>query len=370
MKRNERLNLKQKGILIYQIAATYIGTVVGAGFATGQEIYQFFSRFGMYGYLGILLSTSLFIWFGYRIMDLSRRYDCYSYQEFHLLLFGEKIGALFNLILPLMLLGGSGVMLSGMGALFSEQFHLSKKMGILLTLLLVLLIVLMGMKGVLAMNAFFVPFILSLILFLSVQFFKPASPPLPAVDPEPGQAGIFPFWLAYAILYAGLNLVLSQAILVPIGKEVQKGTALFWGSLFGGGGLGVLLLIMQSLLLKFNGMVQQSEIPMGVLIGNLLPGLIPFFTIIVMLEILTTLVGNLYGILRQIESLSSIPRLPILILLLLGSFLISQWGFRSLVATLYPFIGALGVIYLLRILLFRPRQPFSTKEKPGKPPVL
>ncbi|MEK1832032.1 hypothetical protein AAAC51_33515 [Priestia megaterium] len=32
--------------LTLQVAATYVGTVVGAGFATGKEIVQFFTQYG------------------------------------------------------------------------------------------------------------------------------------------------------------------------------------------------------------------------------------------------------------------------------------------------------------------------------------
>ena len=65
--------MKKKGVSTLKIAATYIGTVVGAGFATGQEILQFFSRFGVLGLLGIFLAAALFVFFGYLIMMLLQR---------------------------------------------------------------------------------------------------------------------------------------------------------------------------------------------------------------------------------------------------------------------------------------------------------
>ena len=41
-------------------SATYIGTVVGAGFATGREIVEFFTVNGLYGTIGICVSGFLF----------------------------------------------------------------------------------------------------------------------------------------------------------------------------------------------------------------------------------------------------------------------------------------------------------------------
>lgn len=36
--------MNRKGVSTLKVAATYIGTVVGAGFATGQELLQFFQN--------------------------------------------------------------------------------------------------------------------------------------------------------------------------------------------------------------------------------------------------------------------------------------------------------------------------------------
>lgn len=360
MKQIETFKIDQKGILIYQIAATYIGTVVGAGFATGQEIVLFFTRFGIFGSVGTIMSTFLFILIGYKTMILARRHECYSYQEFHLLLFGKTIGAILNLALPFLLLGGSGVMLSGMGALFTEQFHLPGQVGILLTILLVILIILGGMKGILWLNSLFVPFILILIFFLSLKLFEPASVNHALHPSQPVKSLFHGDWFFYAFLYVGLNLIFAEAVLVPIGKEIKEKSLLFRGSLLGGSGLGILLFIMHHLMLKYLVVMQEAEIPLGAILEHLVPHLIPLYSFIVMLEILTTLVGNIYGILRQVESISSLPRLPTLILLLLSAYLISRFGFRTLVGTFYPFIGAFGILYLLRILFYRPKPPQKT----------
>ena len=48
-----------------KLAATYIGTVVGAGFASGQEVLHFFVSFGIKGFSGLMIATVLFIVFGY-----------------------------------------------------------------------------------------------------------------------------------------------------------------------------------------------------------------------------------------------------------------------------------------------------------------
>lgn len=65
----------------WRIAATYIGTVVGAGFASGQEVLQFFGYFGMWGIVGLILATALFIFFGYAVLRLGHQLAAESHLE-------------------------------------------------------------------------------------------------------------------------------------------------------------------------------------------------------------------------------------------------------------------------------------------------
>jgi uncharacterized membrane protein YkvI len=65
----------------FKIAATYIGTIVGAGVASGQEVLQFFSAFGIIGIWGIALATFLFFLFGYMILRIGRALSATAYVE-------------------------------------------------------------------------------------------------------------------------------------------------------------------------------------------------------------------------------------------------------------------------------------------------
>ncbi len=56
------------GISILRYAGTYIGAVIGSGFASGQEPLQFFASYGYWGILGAILVIVLFAWYGYLFM--------------------------------------------------------------------------------------------------------------------------------------------------------------------------------------------------------------------------------------------------------------------------------------------------------------
>ena len=73
----------------FRIAMAYVGTVVGAGFATGQEILQFFTRYGYLSFWAILISVILFIVVGRRIMIYGGMLRAQSYGSVAHYIFGK-----------------------------------------------------------------------------------------------------------------------------------------------------------------------------------------------------------------------------------------------------------------------------------------
>ena len=98
------------------IAATFIGTVVGAGFASGQEIYQFFSIHGWFGWLGLILAVLLLGFSGVKVFQIGANLKPKSYQDFLLFLLGPRLAAVMDLLLVTFFIVLIGVMFAGCGA--------------------------------------------------------------------------------------------------------------------------------------------------------------------------------------------------------------------------------------------------------------
>ncbi len=47
--------VKNKFSLIFQMGAVFIGTIVGAGLASGQEMTQFFTTYGYKSFIGLTI---------------------------------------------------------------------------------------------------------------------------------------------------------------------------------------------------------------------------------------------------------------------------------------------------------------------------
>lgn len=113
---------RRKYIEIISIACTYTGTVIGAGFASGQEILQFFIAYGGIGLAGIIAAGFLFALLGHRLLILAWDIEAASFKDILAHLYGQKLGKLMEMITSLSLFGIFTVMLAGAGTLAAEYF--------------------------------------------------------------------------------------------------------------------------------------------------------------------------------------------------------------------------------------------------------
>src|SRR5690554_914089 len=111
-----------------KIAMAYIGTVIGAGFATGQEILQFFTRYGYNSIYAIVLATLLFIIVGKKILLLGRRLQAPSFGVLIDHVFGP-ISPIVNIYLAISYVLICGAMFAGAGALLYELFGIAYIIG-------------------------------------------------------------------------------------------------------------------------------------------------------------------------------------------------------------------------------------------------
>ncbi|MGD8191112.1 YkvI family membrane protein [Brevibacillus ginsengisoli] len=329
-----------------QIAFTYIGTVVGAGFASGREIIEFFVQYGIQGFIGILIAALLFVWAGTRIMLIAHKIKASSYQDISTYLFGKTAGTLFNGILLTILLGTTSVMLAASGSIFQESFQLPAQVGIWLTMCCIYLITIRGLNAIYSVNSLFVPLLImfTVVVFFFHQPWKAENLSLSTIKLEHSW-----FWISSPLYYVSLNLALTQSVLVPIGRETKEKASLIWGGLFGGLGIGLLLLLAYSSMAGHIPSILKMEMPMIYLLVDMGKWFALLFAILVYAEIFSSLVANVFGLVEQVKRFFQVSPHVIILVILAGAYLISFVGFSSLLSLLYPLFGQVVVIFLLML---------------------
>lgn len=345
-----------------QIAFTYIGTIVGAGFATGQEILRFFTRYGHWALLTILFSAILFIWLGTKMMMIARRIAADSFEDFNRHLFGARTGSAISLFTMIILIGVNSIMLAGAGAIFKEHLGLPYQLGLLLTIMGSYVLLRRGISGILQLNSLVVPLMLTLSLILVFNTLG-----VPGADRFlflPTDHTAFTAWMS-PLLYTSFNLGMAQAVLVPLARHTDDERALIRGGILGGAGIGFMLLAAHFAMSSQMPGILQYEIPMGNIAIRLGPTVQMIFLLLIFLEIFSTFIAGIYGVSVQLQQ--RLPVAPALVspLLMLICYVVSQFGFSSLLGTFYPIFGGLCLVWVVMLL----RTPMSAPPGQGKPPA-
>lgn len=336
----------EKKVGPFEIASAYIGVTIGAGFASGQEVLQFFTLFGLNSLPAILLSSVLFVFFGAIVLNLGRRLRAASHLEIIRYAGGKYLSVITDVITTLFLFGITSAMAAGAGAIFAQQFNLPALWGAAAMMGLTLATVLLGIRALISALGFVVPLLLVGVLGVTSVTLAANPVDLDAVSlvARPWNA-VVPFWPLSALTYVSYNLIVAVAILAPMGALARRGRVAYEGALVGGIGLGVGILAINLAMLA----VPESTtvpVPMAFIAGRI-SGYIQFlYAFVLMLAIYTTAVGALYGFAARF-AVSTSPRFRWIALATGVSGLIgAEFGFTILVRYLYSAIGVAGFILL------------------------
>ncbi|GAB6988659.1 YkvI family membrane protein [Paenibacillus pini] len=334
-------------IRVLQIAFTYIGTVVGAGFATGQEILQFFTQYGKWATLTIFLATAMFIWLGTKMMMMSRRISARSYEDLNKHLFGPKAGGYISIIMLFILIGVNSIMLAGAGSVFMEHLNLHYQTGLILTIIGTYFLLNRGMNAIMNMNSIVVPMMLTLsvLIVVSTVHLPNANRFLTLTTDH----HMFAVWLA-PLLYTAFNLVMAQAVLVPLGSKTESIQVVKWGGILGGIGVGFMLLAAHIALSAQMPGILQFEIPMGSIAFQLGAIVQIIYIVLIFMEIFTTFVADIYGVTLQLQQRLSLSPKLISIIVMMICYMLSQIGFSSLLSVLYPLFGCLSMLWAIKLI--------------------
>ncbi len=349
--------MKKRGLLASAslIAYTYVGTVVGAGFASGQEIMGFFTVHGRDAIWAILISFILFILIGTKILLLGMELKALSFDK----IIGRTFGIMapfVNIYLLFAMMVINVAMLAGAGAMFEEFGKSSYLIGVMVTGLVTIITVALGIRSILSINRIIV---LAILFFQVVVFIITLKTRGVGIGGRNEFVRAEPAYLFYrGLTYASFNLILSTGVLASLGYEFKDRNVLKLGGILGGGILGAMLVSTHYCLLAHMPHIFDYEIPMLFIISQIgiEPGswMIPVaYGLILWGGIFTTLIGNLFSMISFIHEKYGFNHLYTATIIICLAIIISPMGFSSIVKTLYPILGLVGIIFIIAILFFR-----------------
>jgi len=343
------------------IAATYVSTVVGAGFASGQEVLRFFTPFGPWGLAGLGVATGLLCLGGTAIMLESRWAKARTHGDLLAWLGGGWFAKVYDVLITAFLFGTTAVMVAGSGAFFQEQLGLPRLTGDVVMAVAAVATVLVGLRGVVVASEVVVPFLLLGVAAVTVATLAEGGQLVPGAGLggwRPAAAAA-PNWGLAAGLYASYNLVLAPAVLTPLAVRAGSPRAVVLGGVLGGVLLGLTAMGVNLSLLGALPGAGQFEVPMlyvaGLAAGRYAAAARLAYGLVLWGEIYTSAVGLLYGFACRLAGGGGSSRRggegPLFRRWVLagglGALVAARAGFSNMVATLYPLVGYAGLLFLL-----------------------
>jgi len=329
------------------VAFAYVGVIVGAGLASGQDLLQYFLSFGAKGLIGIAALGVLNIVFGVVALQLGSYYRSGHHDEVFERITHPAARRVIDVLLVFSGFAMGFVMLAGAGANLEQQFGLPAWAGSLLCSALVVVTAFLDFDRIMKVIGVFTPMIIIAIIVLTVYSL---------VTPHPGVAELnatamrvtpaLPnLWLSI-INYFALCVVNGIGMAFVLGGSVLRiGEARRAGRI--GGAIIALVIGGDALALYLNvDRIWDYDVPALAIARSIHPTFAFVYTLIIFALIYNTVFSLFYATARRFSGGSTTRMRVVLVCVVALGYAASLMGFKKLVGGMYPIIGYLGVALL------------------------
>lgn len=326
-------------VVIFMINAilVIIGTVVGAGFASGKEIFVFFNVYGLWGFIGLFVSFFVMGLIVYKVFQIIIDYNVSSYSEFVDTIISKSVftNTVVCNTINVFLLISFIVMVSGFSAYFAQQFKISHIFGALLIVILSFFVFLKNIDGIAEISKIFVPFLVVIILIMGFKNWECIC------NLSLAKSHFNLSWLLNALLYASYNLIILFPMLINLRKYITNIRQAKVVSLISSVSLLIMAIILFAILNYYYSDIKHLELPTVHILSNL--GVIYKYAcgLLVLGAIFTTAISSGYGFLSNFSLTNRKRYIALSTAMCAISILLSNIGFSKLLNSLYPILGLL-----------------------------
>ena len=334
---------------ILKVVSVIIGALIGAGFASGQEIYTFFYQYGINGILGIMISSLLIGFVIYRVFYICRKNKVSNYKGFLKgFIKNEKHLETFNTSMNIFILITFYIMIAGFGAYFEQQFGIHFLIGASILGLICYFVFLKDVSGLVKVNQFVVPLLIGSLFIIGIKVIDLKN--IFEISRHVSENSSCK-WVLDSVLYGSYNTILLIPVLIALRNLVNNKKEQCIISVLTVVLVIVLSLIVFFILSKIDVDIKNLEMP-AVYVASKISEIFKYmYGFIILSSILTTSISLGTSFLENVANDKKRYK-QYAILICVSAILVSNIGFSNLVNLLYPIFGYIGLIQIIKILLF------------------
>lgn len=321
-----------------------IGTLIGAGFASGQEIYIFFYKYGINGIIGIAISSLLIGIIVYKVLEISRKKQIKNYKEFlGILVKNENQLNIFNTVINIFILITFYIMIAGFGAYFEQQFGINSLIGSSILAIICYFVFLKDVTGLIKVNQLIVPILIVGLILVGINVIDFAR--IPQISKYILQNSSYK-WILDSILYGSYNTILLIPVLIALKNLITKKKESIFVSILTIITVILLSLIIFLMLSKIDVNIENLEMPTVYVVSKISNIFKYIYGFIILSSILTTSVSLGTSFLENVAKNKNSNK-KYAILICISAVVVSKIGFSNLVNLLYPIFGYIGLIQVI-----------------------
>ena len=326
-----------------RLALTFAGCFLGAGYVSGQELWQYFGAFGARGLFGLVLAVALLGGTGVLLLRLSARTSIETMDALIVRADIPWLRTVVGVLTAALLFGVVCIMAAGIGALGEQMLGLPVWLGAAIACVLIAAAAYFGLGGMVSVFTVAVPcMIVAALVIAGIRLHRTGltAAAFAAGDTNPMLGN----WATSAVNYAAYNFFATVGILAPLTRHLKKPGTAVWGTVLG----CVLLLAVALGVLAALAVSPES-------VGAQLPrlgtaGIV--YAVLLFLGMFGTSVSSLVAVLTYAGQKSAWlagHRTALLLVLTAAAFAGSLFGFGDLIGTVYPVYGYLGMAAMLLV---------------------
>ncbi|RAP30533.1 hypothetical protein EEL32_22265 [Brevibacillus laterosporus] len=198
----------------FRVTSLLTSSMLGAGFLSGYEWLRFFTYYGTWGSIGLVLAIIAITWLLYESLHSAYRNQLFSLSQFLAHLMGPQIAHVLGFFTALIIIAYSGIALADQALFLEQTISLPALLGLLGLLVLVFFGARLSTSYLAKIAAGCILGALIIVLFL---YSNQAHIPLPSLSYQLNLK-----WLWNGLLFTGLHLFFSMAVLFPLVKETDS----------------------------------------------------------------------------------------------------------------------------------------------------
>ena len=347
---------KTSPLRVLTYAGAIVAFLIGSGFATGQEILQYFTSYGYWGIFGtglLVLALMTYVAVEFFSVGQAKKFERPS-LVFHYYC-GKHLGTFFDFFSVLFVFLSFTVMVAGAGAVFEEHYNLPNYIGGVGLAVAVGISVWFGLKSLVDVIGKIGPLIVIIAIALGILgiFQNPAgiaegNALLPELDLTQASTN----WFMSGLSYVGFCMLWLAAFLTALGKTARNRREAATGGAVGAIAFSVACIIVGLGLLANVTRVGGTEIPMLVLASDVGPLVASGISLMILAGIYTTAVPLLWTVSSRFFA-DKTPRFKYLTLALaaIGTVIGLLLPFSQMVNIVYVINGYVGILLLALMLI-------------------